>query len=458
MFKNSKVDITGGPIVRSILLYAVPVMIGALIQVLFNAADLMVLGQLTEDETATAAVGSTASIVGLLVNSFIGLSAGVSVVLARCIGSRDDERTSSVMNTSVITSLLLGIAVMAVCFFASEPLLVATNCPEECVEDAILYLKIYSFGIPAIMVYNFGSAVIRTTGDTQKPLVYLIIAGVTNVLLNLILCILLERKVAAVAIATSVSQLLGAILVIIHLFKIDGPCKLRLQNITYSVKELIAILKIGVPCGLNNALFSLSNLQIQAAVNTYGPAATAGGAASSSIEGMIASFGSAFSASALPFVGQNIGAGNRERVKKSIIACSALSVIITLGISLLLYAFNDALLSLYLPNSPEAVEFGKSRMLFIVLPYAICMLYNVLVSVMQAFGYSLVPMINSIVTVLGFRLVWMEFIYPVLDAHNRTINNLYMCYTVSWTLCLIAHFITFTVIYSSYLRGKVKAV
>ncbi len=458
MFKSKNVDITGGPIIKSILLYSIPVMIGSLIQVLFNAADLMVVGQMTSDDTATAAVGATASIVGLLVNSFVGLSAGVSVVLARSIGSNDNERTKIALNTSVITSFALGLLVCAICLFGSKPLLHVTDCPTECFDDAVLYLRLYAIGIPAMMVYNFGAAIIRTTGDTQKPLLYLILAGITNVVLNFVFCFILERKVAAVAIATSASQLLGAVLVVIHLLRLKGPCGFSFKNISYSFKELWVILKIGVPCGLNNALFSLSNLQIQAAVNSYGPSATAGGAAAASVEGMVASFGNAFSVAALPFVGQNIGAGEKKRVRDSIIACAFLSVLIAFSISSVLYLLGEPILSLFLPNSDEAVNFAMVRMLYVLLPFAIPSLYNVFVSAMQAFGYSVIPVINSIVTVLGFRLIWMEFIYPVLDKANRSIHNLYMCYTISWTLCLIAHFIAFMIIYSRYKKGRTRSI
>lgn len=457
MLKIKNVDITGGPIFKSIILYALPVMIGSLIQMLFNAADLLVLGNMA-DEIAFASVGATAAIIGLLVNSFVGLSAGVSVVLARCIGQKNDKRAGTVVSTSVITSVFLGIMITLLLLFSSGFFLRITECPEECVEGASVYLKVYAVGILPMMIYNFGAAIIRTTGDTSRPLYYLIIAGICNVVLNLVLCFLLEQKVAAVAAATAFSQFLGAILVVIRLCRIEGSCRLSLKGLRYSFTELGNILKIGVPCGFNSALFALSNLQIQAAVNSFGPAATAGGSACGTVESLVGSLSSSFSAAAVPFVGQNVGAGNRKRVRNSIIVCAIIAPAIGFVFGNLIYIFGEDVLSLFLPDSAEAVAFGMVRMKYVLCAYGICMLYNVLVSVMQAFGYSFVPMLNSILTVLGFRLIWMEFIYPPLNAANRVIDNLYVCYTISWTLCLIAHSVAFAIIYSRYRKGVVRRV
>ena len=251
MLKSKNVDITGGPILKSIILYAIPVMIGSLIQVFFNAADLMIVGQMASEEVkdlVTASIGATSNIVNLLVNSFIGLSSGVSVLIARSLGLGDEKRAKKISSTAIITSLAIGIIAMTVCIIFSGDFLILTDCPRgDCFNMAQLYLDIYAIGVPFIMLYNFGSAIIRTTGDTQRPLYYIIVAGVLNVALNIVFCLVFEEKVAAVALATTISQIVSAICVIVHLFKMDSPCKLSFKHMRFDFSELGKILKIGFP-------------------------------------------------------------------------------------------------------------------------------------------------------------------------------------------------------------------
>ena len=274
MLKSKNVDITGGPILKSIILYAIPVMVGSLIQVFFNAADLMIVGQMASEaqkDLVTAAIGSTSNIVNLLVNSFIGLSSGVSVLIARSLGLGDEKRAKKISSTAVITSLAIGVIAMTICLLFSKTFLELIDCPEgECIEMAALYLDIYAIGVPFIMLYNFGSAIIRTTGDTQRPLYYIVVAGVINVALNIVFCLVLEQKVAAVALATTISQAISAVCVTVHLFKMRSPCKISLKEISFDFSELGKIFKIGFPSAVNSSLFSIANLQITAAVNAYG--------------------------------------------------------------------------------------------------------------------------------------------------------------------------------------------
>lgn len=454
---RGKVDITGGPIFKSIIAFAIPIILGALVQVAFNAADLMVVGNMG-NEASVASVGAVSPIVNLLVNSFVGLSAGINAVLARAIGQNDKKRTSRIVNTSVIFSVALGFLLMIACFIFSEPLLRITNCSEECIEGAKLYMNIYALGIPAILLYNFSGAIIRSTGDTAKPFLYLVISGIVNVVLNVILCFILEEKVAAVAAATAVSQLVGAVLTFIHLVKLEGHCAFDIKHISFSKSELAAILKVGVPCAFNSALFSLSNVQMHSAINSYGTAATAGNAASANLETLVGSFTTGFNTATVPFVGQNVGAGKPERVKRSIIYCLILTTVISFASSVLIYSMGERALALYLPDSQEGIEFGLSRMKFVLLFYVIVAAYNVFVSSMQAFGYSFIPMLNSIITVLGFRVIWLELIYPRLDAVKHTIENVYMCYAISWSLSFIAHFTMFIIIYTRYKKGRIKII
>ena len=457
MLKKSKVDITGGPILKTIIIFVIPIILGSLVQVAFNAADLIVVGNMG-DEAAVASVGAVSPITALLVNSFIGFSVGINAVLARAIGQRDEKRSVKVVSTSVIFSLALGAILMIGCFMFSEPLLRVTNCSEECIGGAKLYMDIYAIGIPAILLYNFSGAVIRSTGDTVKPFLYLVISGIVNVALNVVLCFVLDNKVAAVAIATTASQFVGAVLTFVHLLRLEGVCKFDFKCISFSWQELSAIVKVGAPCAFNSALFSLSNVQMYSAINSYGTAATAGNAAAGNIETLIGAFTTGFNTATVPFVGQNVGANKQERVRRSIMWCLVLSGVISLVSSVTLYAFGEYALALYIPDSPDGIAFGLSRMKFVLLFYVVAAVYNIFVSALQAFGYSFIPMMNSIITVLGFRVLWLELIYPRLDAVKHTIDNVYMCYTISWTLSLIAHFTMFIIIYTRYRKGKVKSI
>lgn len=456
MSLKSKVDITGGPIAKSIIAFAIPIILGALIQTAFTAADLMVVGNMGS-ENDIGSVGAVSSIVNLLVNSFIGLGAGVNAVLARCIGQRNEARSSRITSTAIIFSFVFGILLTVSFLIFSKPLLAVTKCPEECFDGAVRYMQIYAVGIPAVMVYNFAAAIIRTTGETQKPFLYLVIAGITNVVLNVLLCLVLEEKVAAVAVATTSSQIVSAVLCMRYLMKQNGGCSFSFKKLSFSFSELFAIFKVGLPCAFNSALFSLSNVQMHAAINSYGAAATAGNAAATNVEQFTGAFSTGFNSAAVPFVGQNVGAGNKDRVKKSIGFCILVSASIAIVAGNLLYLLGEPILTLFGADSPDAITAGLSRMKHILLFYVIAAIMNIYASALQAFGYSFLTMMNSIVTVFVFRMIWLEFIYPPLEAIEHTIDNVYLCYTVSWSLTFLAHLVAFLIVFLRYMKtGKVK--
>ena len=460
MLKAKNVDIAGGPIAKSMLLYAIPIILGALIQVAFNAADLIVVGKMG-GTAASAAVGAVSPIINLLVNSFVGLSVGINAVLARRLGQRDTAGAGRVVNTALISAFALGVVLMIVFFIFSKPLLQTLNCDEEYLGGAIIYLNIYAVGIPAVLIYNYAAAIIRSMGDTTRPFIYLVIAGITNVGLNLVLCLILKNKVAAVAIATTVSMFVGAALTMIHLIRLDNGIGFNIKKLSFSFSELIAILKIGTPCAFNSALFSFSNLQMSSAINSYGTAATAGGAAATNIESISGSITTGFNATTVPFVGQNLGANQPQRVRQSIVWGLILTASISFVVSMTIYIFGEQALALYLPkdqSGAEAISLGFVRMKYISRFYIVCATYSILVSSMQAFGYSFVPMINSILTVFVFRIFWLEVAYPRLEAINHVIDNVYMCYSISWILTFIAHAITFAIVYARYKKGKLKQI
>ena len=456
MIKSRNVDITGGPILKSVIAFAIPMMLTSLLQSLFNTADLMVVGNMGGD-VAMGAVGAVTPVSSLLVNSFVGLSAGVNAVLARCLGSGNSGRVRRVVNTAVIFSFVLGVLLAISCVAFSKSLLEIVGCPEDCFDGAVLYLQIYALGVPAMMVYNFASAIIRTSGDSSSPLRYGTIAGLSNVVLNVVLCFALESKVAAVAIATTVSQAVGALLTFVHLVRLNSDCKFDVKKLSFSFAELGVILKIGLPCAFNSSLFSLSNIQMHSLINSFGSAATAGNAAATNLESLVSCFCNGIIAATVPFVGQNIGSGNKKRVWQSILCCWGLAALFGFVLGYASYFMRSELLALYLPDSVDAIICGSSRMTYVARFTFISASFNTFASALQAFGYSILPMINSIMTVFVFRVVWVEFVYPPLDAISHNIDNVYSCYTFSWLLSFIAHGSVMLIVLMRYLKtGKTK--
>ena len=429
LLKRKRIDATKGPILSQLITFAIPIAIGGFIQTVFNAADMMVLGQFASS-LQVAAIGATTAIINLLIQSCIGLSMGAQVVISQTIGEKNAERIRKSVNTTLWIAIMLGVLVTGISVLFSETLLVMTKCPEECFNDAVVYMKIYFASTPAMMIYNYGSSVIRSSGDSQRPLYYLIYAGALNVVLNFVLCVVLPQKVMAVAIATLASQVLGAALVIAHLLRMDGPCRLRLQGFVPDGRMLLKIFIIGVPSALNSSIFSISNLQIQTAINSHGPSVTAANAAAISVEGFIGCFNSAIGTSALTFAGQNYGAKKTERIKETVIKSVLLATVVGIIVGNAFVLFGKFLLSLYLPEDALAVSVGMIRIKYLMRVYFILMISNVFASVLNSFGYSSVSLATSIITVLGLRVVWMEFIYPAFP----TYENLILCYTVSWIL------------------------
>lgn len=461
MIKRNSVDVINDPIRSSVIRYTLPIIFASLIQVFFNAADLAVLGWFdsSPDSSAIGAVGATGAIIALLVHSAIGLSGGTNILLSRSIGARDIARSRQIVNTSLVLAVVGGILMGGIGILSARWFLTATDCPANCFEGAATYLYLYFAASPAVMIYSFGSAIIRVSGDSQRPLYYMIFSGALNVAMNFVLCLVLENKVAAVGIATLASQILGAVLVILHLLRIDGPCALRVKELSFSFDEFKKIMATGLPGAFNNALYSISNLQIQGAINSFGSSAVAGNSASAQLEGLASSCTSAFGITALTFVGQNIGAKRNERIKQSIRFSLLASVAITVMFSLFALVLRVPLLKLFLPTDNLAVRFAQVRMFSLFTIFWMAAINSVLSSSIQAFGYPMFPMLNSIVTVLLFRVVWMSLIYPnlpVVEDPVPNIFNLYSCYMVSWTLSLITATVMFFIIYTRYKRGKIK--
>ena len=448
MARSKHVDILHGNLFRSIIAYCIPVMIMGVIQKLFSAVDIMVLGWVA-DTNAVASVGATNPIIHLFIDSFFGISLGAKVVLSRQVGAGERDAAKKTVSTSVYTALILGALTAIIGFVFAPTFLETTKCPAECYDGALTYMRLYFIAAPAMLLYNYAAAVISVTGDTQRPLYYMLISGVLNVVLNLLLCMVMTEKVAAVALATAISQVVGAVLATVRLFKLDDICRLDIRKMKWSFLAFRKMMVNGVPISLGTALYPLANLQIQAAVNSFGASAIAAHTAESSIEGIISSISATPFANALTvFAGQNLGANQPQRVKRSIAWCIGMAAAVGLELGTVCYIFAKPLATLYVGNDPAALEFAKIRAGYTVRFYFIACINSCLSRIIQTLGYSFLTTVNSLVMVLGFRAVWMETVY----VQYPTYNSLCMCFVVSWTLLLVINTVMSLCLY----RAKLK--
>lgn len=440
--KNKEMDMLGGNLWKKIIVFTIPVMLSSIFQLLFNACDLMVVGKFAGDDSL-AAVGSTSALIHLIINLFIGISVGANVVVARAIGSRDELKAQKAVHTAILFSLIAGFVLTIVGVIGAKYFLTLMDTPTDVLDKATLYLRIYFSGMIFNMVYNYGSAILRAIGEAKKPLYYLFFSGVANLLLNLFFVIVLNMDVGSVAIATVVSQCISAILVIRYLTKYEGYVHLDLSKLKIDGRSLKEMTLIGLPAGIQSSLFSISNVFIQRAINSFGSTAiVAGNTAGANIDGFVNSAMASFSQACLTFTSQNYGAGKIKNCKKVLICCLT-SVVITgvvLGFSVCL--FSRPLLGLY-TNGSEAIKFGVIRLTIIGLTYFIWGAMDVIVGGLRGLGYSIVPMLVSIAGICAFRLVW---IYTVFE-NNHSIKTLYASYPVSWLITGIFHLVCYCFVF-----------
>lgn len=452
MLKTLKIDPTKDPIIPSIFKYALPVFLTQIIQTLMNAADTAVLGNIA-DSTAVASVGATSSLVALLVSSMSGLAEGGKVIFAQALGAGDTERCKKVRDTAIILALSVGAVVALVGCFFSRAILTAMDCPDDCIDGAVTYLTIYLLSAPLTLLYNFGAGIIAISGNSAKPMKYMLISGMSNVVLNIIFCLFFENKVVAVAIATVIGTSISTVLVLRDLIK-DDRVPLNVRNMTFSLKDLALIVKLGIPISFNSAMYSISNIQIQSAINSYGSAAIAGNTATVYVESAVGCFTTAFHSTLLAFVGQNAGAGNKDRVGKSIKYCILFGFMITLPVSIIAFILGKNILSIFIPGNVAAIEFGRTRLKYVTTLYGMATITSCCAGIMNALGYTFIVTFASAVTILGFRLVWMTFIYHL----NPTPDMLYVCFSLSWILQFIVLVTVATIFYSKYKKDKLKLI
>ncbi|MBQ5734946.1 MAG: MATE family efflux transporter [Lachnospiraceae bacterium] len=448
--KKYEMDMCNGPIISKMLIFAIPLMCSSILQLLFNAADIVVVGKFAGDNSL-GAVGSTTALINLLVNLFMGLSVGANVLAARDYGGNRKDELSKTVHTSMMLSIISGIILTFVGVLFSRQILILMKSPDEILPLASLYLKIYFIGMPASMAYNFGSAILRSVGDTKRPLYFLFAAGIVNIILNLIFVIVFNMDVAGVALATIISQYISAFLVIRCLMRESEGIKLHISKLKIHKDKLMPILRVGIPAGFQGVIFSLSNVVIQSSVNIFGNIIVSGNSAAQNIEGFIYVGMNAFYQAAISFTSQNMGAGKKERVRK--IAISAQILVILTGLILGLTALFSGrwLLRIY-TNNPEVIEAGMKRMIVITTTYFLCGMMDVMVGIMRGLGYSIIPMIVSLVGACGLRLIWIATVFQIPQYHNVT--TVYVAYPISWAITFTIHVITYIIIRQSLGLGK----
>jgi len=439
--KNYDIDMCNGPLLGKIIIFSVPMILSGILQLLYNAADVIVVGRFT-GSTALAAVGSTGSLTNLIITLFMGLSVGTSVTVAQNYGAGDWKNVNRSVHTSIAASIICGIFVGIIGIVCAEKFLIAMDTPHDVLDQAVLYMRIYFVGVPASMIYNFGSSILRAVGDTRRPFIYLSVSGLINVVLNFVFVVFFGMGVAGVAWATVISQVISAVLIIICLIRFNGPCRLNLKDIKIYPDMLWEIVKIGLPAGLQGVIFSLSNVLIQSSVNSFGSAVMAGNSAASNIEGFIYVAMNSIYNTALTFTGQNMGAKKYERINRIMGICIMTVFVIGFGMGVLALFFGRELLGIYAPGNAKVIEYGLIRMNIIARTYFLCGMMEVMVGMLRGMGKSLMPMIVSVVGVCGGRISWILVIF----AQSRDLKTLYISYPVSWLLTFTIHFISYFVI------------
>ncbi len=439
--KKYEIDMIHGPLLGKILLFTLPLMASSILQLLFNAADIIVVGRYAGSD-ALAAVGSTGALINLLTNMFIGFSVGANVLVARYYGAGKPDEVSETVHTSVMLSIIGGILLATIGIIFASPLLELMGTPENVLPLAALYVRIYFAGMPVILLYNYGSAILRAIGDTKRPLYYLAVAGVLNIILNLIFVIVFEMSVAGVALATILSQTLSAILVIRCLMHTEGGCHLDLHQLKIHSHKLWKILQLGLPAGLQGSIFSLSNVLIQSSVNSFGAIAMAGNSAAANIEGFTYVAMNSFYQAAITFVSQNMGAMEFKRIRKIAWQCLACVTVTGALLGNLSFFFGHQLLGIY-SDEAEVIRYGIYRLEVIGTTYFLCGIMDVCVGCLRGIGYSFLPMVVSLLGACGFRILW---IFTVFKGHHD-LHTLYISYPISWAITASVHIICFLILY-----------
>jgi putative MATE family efflux protein len=436
--QNRDMDMCNGPIFSKMVLFALPIMAMNVLQLLFNAADMIVVGRFSGSE-ALAAVGATGALINLIVNLFMGLSVGTSVIVAQDCGAGRPEAVSRSVHTSIAVSIIGGLAVMVTGLALSKPLLIMMGTPEDIIGLSVLYMKIYFIGIPASMVYNFGAAILRAIGDSRRPMYYLLAAGIVNVILNIYFVTALNMSVDGVAWATVISQYLSMVLILLCLIRSsDEAIRLVPRKLRIDKRKMMQIIRIGLPAGLQSLLFSISNVLIQSAMNSFGSAMVAASSAAGNIEGFIGTSMNAYYNAAITFTGQNMGAKKYNRIDKVAKICTVLIIVTWLLLGGLTMLFSRPLLSIF-TSDPEVIRLGMIRINVLMVAYFTCGIMNVYPGLTRGMGYSILPMICTLVGACLMRIVWLVTFF----AWYPTVIMLFACYPITWALAGLGQVVSY---------------
>ncbi len=448
-----KADFTQGKVLGKLIVFAIPMIIANLVQILFNAVDVAVVGQFggANGGIYQAAVGATSTFVHLLTNLFIGISIGANVAMANAFGAKDVERMDRVVHSSMLLSLISGIFVMALGMFISRPVMQMLNTPSEIIDYSVTYLMIYFTSIPALMVYNFGSSLFRAVGETKKPLLYLCIAGVVNIVINVITVVFLGWNVVGVALGTVISQYVSAVWVVIDMIRGHRGLKFRIGGMKFYKKETITVLRIGIPMGISSSLFSVSNMLIVGTINSFGPLAVTGHTICSSLNGFIDAIVTSIERCAVTVVGQNVGAKRYDRIKRVVGACLFLELIVTLAYSLIVNFFGRYLCMIY-NTDPIVIEWTLKPLYLLGGLYIFVIPMYGFSSGLKGMGYSIFPMICNIFFTCIFRVMYMLFVFPYFPDFMHTTSTVYAIYPISWLLTGLAQMVFYFVVQRKELK------
>lgn len=440
-----------GPLLKSIITYTIPIILTGILQLLFNAADLVVVGRFC-GEISVAAVGNAGTLTALIVNLFIGFSVGTGVAVAQALGANKADAVHRAVHTALPAAIVSGLIITVVGLICSQPLLRLMDTPASVLPLSDLYLKIYFAGMVFMMVYNFCAAILRAAGDTKSPLIFLTVAGVINVILNVIFVTLFDMDVAGVALATTISQGVSAVLVVIVLMRRNDACKLIPAKIRFYKAELLEMLRIGFPAGIQNCLFSISNIIIQSSINSFGELFMSGNAAANNIDGFLYVTLNGFHQAALNYIGQNVGAGQYKRAKKVLMVCLGCVAVAGVVLGTIIIQLGPSLLAIYTPDSPEAVAWGMIRLTCLCYPFILGGMMDVSTGALRGMGASISPMIISILGICGLRIAYIYTIFQLPAFH--TPQWLYYSYGISWTVTFVAQVIAFMLVYRKRSRAE----
>ena len=449
MPRKNEIDMLHGPLLAKIIIFAMPLAASSILQQLFNSVDVAVVGRF-DSSYALAAVGSNGPVISLLINLFLGISMGANVVISNHIGQKDNNLTKYAIRTTAATALFSGLALAIIGVLAARPILTIMGTPTEVLDMAVRYLRIYFIGTPFLLIYNFGSAILRSKGDTSRPLYILVIAGIINTVLNLILVIVFHMGVAGVAIATDIANVFSAASIIFLLIREEEPYRLNLRSIGINKNELKSMLMIGVPAGLQGMVFSFSNVLLQTTINSHGADAVAGSAAAVNFEYYCYFIISAFNGAAITFIAQNYGAGNYNRVKRIYWLCLGLSTLLSVASAQLFIWQKTFFVSLFTPDASVA-EYAYTRMLIVLSWQFIACSYEISASAMRGMGKSMLPTLLTIVGTCLLRVVWVFAVCPVWTSYQ----TIMIVYPITWITTGIMVFTAFHITARKKLAGSI---